>query len=228
MQIAVLVDNSQAAAAYIRDYRAASRPSSTRAAERDRRSTRSRSSRWRSGRRSSPIHLRPREALKGVKRIFAQPAAATYLLDGIIETSQGITKREAPRPVIVAITTEGPELSDRQYQEVLEPLRDVGRGAPRHRARAPSNDISDDARTGRCSTRARGGPAAGATSLLASTALPDELKQLAAELKHQYRVTYARPAVADSARAHDGQLGAQPGLTARGTLINEKRDQGRP
>ena len=34
--------------------------------------------------------------------------SGTYLLDGLIETSQGLTKRGSPRPVIVAITTEGP------------------------------------------------------------------------------------------------------------------------
>src|SRR3989442_10583604 len=45
--------------------------------------------------------------------IFTQPGSGTYMLDGLLETSKGFKKREAARPVIVAIATNGPELSNR-------------------------------------------------------------------------------------------------------------------
>ena len=56
--------------------------------------------------------------MKGVDRIFEHAGSGSYLLDGIIEASQGFKKREAQRPVIVAITTEGPEFSYRAYEQV--------------------------------------------------------------------------------------------------------------
>jgi hypothetical protein len=46
---------------------------------------------------------------KGIGRIFAQSRSASYLLEAIIEVSRGFKKREAQRPVIVAIAVEGPE-----------------------------------------------------------------------------------------------------------------------
>ncbi len=53
------------------------------------------------------------EALKkGVSRIFARPGSGAYLLEGILDVSRGLQKREVARPVIVAITHEGVEYSN--------------------------------------------------------------------------------------------------------------------
>ena len=229
MQIALLVDNSQAAAQlHPRHPRSASKAFVTRDAETGP-SIRSRSSR--SAERPTILadNSSDREkAIKGVNRIFEQAGSGMYLLDGIIETSQGFKKREAQRPVIVAIATEGPEFSSRRWEDVVKPLVDVGATLHVIVLGLPSNDISEDARNRGLvldeGPRRSGGRR---TSLLASSALPDELKRLAAELKHQYRITYARPnslipperTTVSSARA---------GVTARGTLISEKREQGRP
>ena len=47
------------------------------------------------------------EALKkAVTRIFQKTGSGAYLLDGIVEVSKGLQKREAKRPTIVAITLE--------------------------------------------------------------------------------------------------------------------------
>jgi hypothetical protein len=227
MQIAVLVDNSQAARSYIRDIRVGVEGFVTEMLNGTKHEV-------------SIIALAERptiladissdreKALKGVNRIFEQSASGMYLLDGIVETSQGFKKREAQRPVIVAVATEGPEFSSRRWEDVLKPLTDVGATLHVIVLGLPSNDISEDARN-RASVLDEGPRRSGGrrTSLLASSALPDELKRLAAELKHQYRITYARPnslipperTTVSSARA---------GVTARGTLINEKREQGRP
>ncbi len=58
--------------------------------------------------------------------IFTQPGSGTYMLDGFFETSRGFKKREASRPVIVAIATNGPELSNRYRDQVIGALKDVG------------------------------------------------------------------------------------------------------
>src|SRR5215207_2984728 len=41
---------------------------------------------------------------KGIGRIFAKPSAGPYLLEAIVEASRGLERRKAARPVIVAIT----------------------------------------------------------------------------------------------------------------------------
>jgi hypothetical protein len=55
-------------------------------------------------------------------------------------------------------------------------------------------------------------------------ALSARLKQLADELTHEYRVTYARPQSLIPPE-HVTVAARKPGMTARGTLIKE---QGRP
>ena len=165
---------------------------------------------------------------KGVNRIFAQSRSAAYLLQGLIEVSHGLKKREAQRPVIVAITAEGPEYSSRYFEQVLAPLREAGAQFHALVLGPPSNDIGDEAHNRAVvldeGTRTSGGRY---ENLLASTALPATLKRLAAELTHQYLVTYARPQSLIPPE-HVTVRAARPGLTARGTLINDQREQGRP
>jgi VWFA-related protein len=63
--------------------------------------------------------------LKGVGGIVL-PVAGTYVLDGIAEASEVLTKRPMARPVMVVVTGRGPELSHRDYTDVLRPLRVSG------------------------------------------------------------------------------------------------------
>jgi hypothetical protein len=225
MQIALLVDNSQAADAYIRDYREAlpafistvlgdesgakHQISIVTLAERPTINTEYTSD-------AAPLSA-------GAGRIFAMPGSGTYLLDGIIEVSQGIRKRGFSRPVIVAITTEGPEMSDRQYQSVLGPLRESGAafhvivvGNPRN----PSYDRSIVLDQG---TRESGGRF---DTLLTGNALTSRLKQVAEELTHQFRVTYARPQTLIPPEQVT-VASAREGLTVRGTPAPEPREQER-
>ena len=185
--------------------------------------TRSRSSRSASGRRSSPT-TRPTPATlkKGDRPVWATPDSGAYLLDGIVEVCQGSRSAKPRRPVIVAITTEGPELSNRHHDQVLEPLRDSGAAFHAITLGPPSSSLSDE--VAQPQHRARPGaarrPAAAATQLLTSMALAGRLQQLADELTHQYRVTYARPqSLIPPERVT--VAAAKPGLTARGTLIKE-------
>ena len=62
---------------------------------------------------------------KAADNLFAYEAA-NYLLDGIAETSQGLAKRTMWRSAIAVITGVGPEMSYRQYTEVLRFFRAGG------------------------------------------------------------------------------------------------------
>jgi VWFA-related protein len=159
------------------------------------------------------------QLLKKALAIFAMPETGTYLLDGIIETSTGIIKRGLTRPVILAITTEGPELSDRRFQAVLQPLKESG--ATLHIVRVGFlENLSED----RAIALDQGSKSTGGRNenILVSTALSGLLKQIANDLAHQYKVTYGAPAALIPPESVTVSVN-KPGLTARGTLVKEIR-----
>jgi hypothetical protein len=166
------------------------------------------------------------ELKKGVDRIWSTQGSGAYLLDGIIETCQGFKKRGAQRPVIVAILSEGPELSNRQHDQVLEPLHATGAAFHAITMGRPSTSLSDETRNRNLvldeGPRETGGRR---EELLTSMALADKLTQLADELTHQYKVTYARPQSLIPPEKVTVSA-AKPGVIARGTLIKEEK--GRP
>ena len=166
------------------------------------------------------------ELTKGINRIWSMQGSGAYLLDGLIEVCQGFKKRGAQRPVIVAILSEGPELSNRQYDQVLDPLRASGAAFHAITLGRPSDSLSDEMRN-RNHVLDQGPRTTGGRreELLTSMALDGKLKLLAEELTHQYTVTYAHPpSLIPPERVTVSA--AKPGVTARGTLIRE--DHGRP
>src|SRR4029079_13910691 len=98
---------------------------------------------------------------KGINRLWALPGTGAYLLDSSLEVCQGLKKREALRPVIVAITQEGTDFSYRQYDQVLGPLRDSGAAFYALMLGTPSGSITQQARSRNIivdeGTRATGG-----------------------------------------------------------------------
>lgn len=220
MHILLLVDNSKAAEPYIRDYRealtafintVAADPSGVRhqigiitVADRPTINT------------ESTPDLGT--AVRGAQRLFALPDSGSYLLDGIIETSRGIVKREMSRPVIVAVSTQGPEMSDRQYQTVLEPLRNSGAAFHVVTVGRPTGAEQDRAIVVDVGTRDLGGRN---EMVFTGNGLIPQLKQLAAELTHQHVVTYARPDSLIPPRQVT-IASARPGLTVRGVLARTK------
>jgi len=162
---------------------------------------------------------------KGIDRIWSTPGSGTYLLDGLVETSQGFKKLKASRPVIVAIVTEGPELSNRHHDDVLENLKNGGVAFHVLTLGRPSTSLSDEMRERNIvldeGSRDTGGRR---EDLLTPMALGGKLVQLADELTHQYKITYSHP---DSLIPPDKVTvsSAKAGVTARGTLIKE--DKGR-
>jgi hypothetical protein len=192
MQIALLVDNSQAAEPYVRDLREGLTA-------------------FIAGIGADPTGARHQVAVvtigerptvntdytsdlaratKGAQRIFATPGSGAYLLEGIIETSKAMRKRGSTHPVIVAVITPGVDFSDRAYDMALDPLR--ASGAAFHVIVVGNTITGDQDRVIVLDqgTRETGGHY---DTVFTGTALAPRLKQLADELTHQYKVTYARP-----------------------------------
>jgi hypothetical protein len=156
------------------------------------------------------------QAVKGAQRIFATPGSGAYLLDGIIETSNGFKKREASRPVIVALITSGIDLSDRPYQAVLEPLHESGAALHVVVIGRPLTDTQDRMMALDIGTRDTGGRY---DTVLTGSGLPARLKQLADELTHQYQITYARPETLIPPERVTVSS-PKPGITVRGIAQN--------
>lgn len=228
MQVALLIDNSQAARDYITHYRQALPAFVTALADAGEGSVRNE---------VAVIAIAERPTIltdyttnlvnlkKGIDRLWSQRSSGAYLLDGIYETAKGFKKREAQRPVIVAITAEGPELSNYHYDQVLGPLRDNGVAFYAIAVGHPTASLSDEMRNRAMvldiGTRDSGGSF---DQLLTSMALGGKLTQLADQLTHQYRVTYARPTTLIPPEKVT-VAAAKPNLTARGTLIRESKDK---
>jgi VWFA-related protein len=166
------------------------------------------------------------ELKKGIDRIWSTQGSGAYLLDGIVEIDQGFKKRGAQRPVIVAILSEGPELSNRQHDQVIDSLHDNHVAFHAITLGRPSTSMRDETRERNIvldeGPRTTGGRR---EELLTSMALAGKLVQLGDELTHQYKVTYAHPQSLIPPEKVTVSA-AKPGITARGTLIKE--DKGRP
>jgi VWFA-related protein len=130
----------------------------------------------------------------GVGRVFARMGTGSYVLDAIVEAARGLRVHEGRRAAIVVITAEGPEFSERYHKTVLDELR--ASDAALHSFVLPRRHgpFSDGALE-REFTLAEGATMTGGRreDLLTSMSLPDRLNDLAAELKTQYRIVYARP-----------------------------------
>jgi VWFA-related protein len=129
-----------------------------------------------------------------VRRIFPRSGAGAYLLDAIMDASQALAKREAERPVIVALSFEGIDYSNRQHELVLSELRKSGAALHVIAVGSPSSSMSDEMRN-RNIVVAEGTARTGGRrdQVLAVSGIPDKLKQAADELLNQYVITYGRP-----------------------------------
>jgi len=166
------------------------------------------------------------ELKKGINRVWSQQGSGAYFLDAVYETTQAFKKREATRPVIVALVTEGGELSYRQYEQVNEALHQADAPLYALMFGTPSTSLRDEERN-RNIVLDRGVTDSGGNreQLLAPSGLGDRLKRLAAQLTHQYRVTYARPESLIPPERITVSVN-KPGVVARGTPVKEPK--GRP
>ena len=131
---------------------------------------------------------------RGINRIFARPGSGAYLLDAILEVSQGFSKRKADRPVIVAVTLEGVEFSNLQYDTVLKALEPSGAALHVLSVGMPSSSMADEMRNLNMVV-AEGTSRTGGRrdQVMAISGIPEALQRVAAELLNQYVVSYGRP-----------------------------------
>jgi VWFA-related protein len=215
LQIAVLVDTSQAVERYVNDVRRALRGFVQEM----------------SGHELAIIGFGERPTVlsdyttdparleEGIGRLFARRGSGAYALDAIVEASRGLRRREGARHVIVLITTEGPEFSNRYHQDVLEELRSSATLQSFVLTRRAGPAL-DDPRRQREITLAEGAVDTGGRRehLLTSMALEDRLRNLAVELKNQYRVDYVRPTALIPPENIDVDV-KQSGLTVRAPRV---------
>ena len=192
MPIAILVDNSQAARDHIAEIRRAL-TSFVRAVEN-----------------LGPISIigiadRPtvltdystdlKQIDAGIGKVFAMPGSGATLLDAIVEVSKGLARREEDRVAMVMLTTENVEFSTRHYQDVLEELKKGGAQMHAVILNTPAGTSLNDEARNRASVLDRGPRESGGTrtDVLASQAFQTKMLELAAILKSQHRVIYARP-----------------------------------
>lgn len=222
MQIAVLVDTSQAARNDIAHMRTALPPfvaALTEAAPGERKNQVAIIGFGERPTILAEYSTSPAALQKGIDRIWPMPSSGPYLLDAISETCEGFKKRDAPRPVIVAIAAEAEELSYLSYQTVLERISAAGAPLYALMLGTPNSSTRDESRS-RQIVLDRGTSSSGGAreQLLTSMALEGKLKTLANQLTHQYLVTYSRPeSLIPPERIT--VAATKPGMTARGTPV---------
>jgi VWFA-related protein len=131
----------------------------------------------------------------GIGRIFSRSHSGAYALDAITDAARDFRARESARSVIVVITAQGPEFSNRYHQKVLDDVKAAN--ATLHslvltRNRVP---VFNSGIREREITLSNGADLTGGRreDLLTSMALEERLADLARELKSQYQIVYARP-----------------------------------
>ena len=138
----------------------------------------------------------PARLEKALGGVFARSGSGTYLMEAIVEAGNGLRRRKAARPTIVAISARGPEFSERHHDNVLSDLRESGAALHTFILRPPGPVRDDQSDRELELSIAEGTKATGGRreDLLTSMALTDRLQSLGNELNQQYQITYARPA----------------------------------
>lgn len=159
---------------------------------------------------------------KAAEGIAAFSGTGNYVLDGIYETSQALSKEGAERPVIVAISSDGPELSYRHYDLVLERLEESDAAFHVVVVKVPEGGQATD----RDLVFSRGSHDTGGRydDLLTSTALERKMKQVADEISTQYRVIFARPQKLIPPKTTEVSA-RNPQLRARGKLLKTEKER---
>ncbi len=133
---------------------------------------------------------------KAIGSVFSRSGSGTYILDAIVEASNGLQRRKATRPHIIVYGAKGPEFSERYHQSVIDALRESGATLHTLMLNKPgaamgSREEQELAKAVADGTKLTGGRR---DDLLTPMALTDRLQSLGTELEQQYQIVYARPA----------------------------------
>ena len=135
----------------------------------------------------------PERLEQGVGRLFAMSGSGMTLLDSIVEVSNDMRKREAPRAVIVPVITTGAEFTNRYARDVTTALK--ASGVALHAIVVGNLTMGSTEERERALAISQGSRDTGGqhVTLLAETAIEQALQKLARELASQYKVVYGRP-----------------------------------
>ena len=151
----------------------------------------------------------PGALMNGVNRLVTRTTTGGYLLEAIRESALTLTRREAPRPVIVMLALEGTEYSSLSSKVVLDAVRSSGAlvhivsvGKPSTKTMTSWNQRPTDSVHGALdetitrqtvfaeAPRRSGGRL---EQVGQASGIPARLAQIAYELRDQLVVTYGRP-----------------------------------
>jgi len=158
--------------------------------------------------------VRLKEAVSG---LFSTPQSGMTLLDGIFETVSGLQRRETPRAVVVPVITDGVEFTTHYFRDIVNTL--VKNRVALHMVTIGPFYHDEEHGTRERSFLLDAGPRESGgqrISLLSAHGLDNALDRLAKELRAQYKVVYSRP---ESLIPPDKVTVAagKSGLTVRGT-----------
>jgi len=162
--------------------------------------------------------------LSDAVKIISMPSSGMTLLDGLVETSKGLKKRETPRAVIVAVVTDGTEFTNYYSKDVVRAMTDAG--VQLHLVGIGRFLHSDEHATRERSfllTEGPRGTGGSEETILASTGLDQALQRLARELSSQYKVVYSRPESLIPPEKIEISSG-RADLTVRGSLARDSRN----
>jgi VWFA-related protein len=148
--------------------------------------------------------------------LFPMPQSGMTLLDGILETTQGLARRETPRAVIIPVITDGVEFTNRYSNDVVAALERVD--AALHIVGMGQFVHSEEHGIRERSFLINNGPAKSGgqmITLLSPHGLDQAMQRLARELSSQYKVIYGRPQSLIPPERTDVSS-AKPGVTMRG------------
>jgi len=157
---------------------------------------------------------RLKEAVSG---LFSTPQSGMTLLDGIFETVSGLQRRETPRAVVVPVITDGVEFTTHYFRDIVNTL--VKNRVALHMVTIGPFYHDEEHGTRERSFLLDAGPRESGgqrISLLSAHGLDNALDRLAKELRAQYKVVYSRP---ESLIPPDkvSVAAGKSGLTVRGT-----------
>ncbi len=218
IDLALLIDNSQAMQPHILDLRRALTPFLTRLA----------------GEQANVVLIgmadRPTvlagytqsaaELTRAVERMFAQPASGMVFQDSVNDATRGLLRRENPRKVLLVVTGEGADFSNVPYQHTLETLKDSGVQFQAVVLTDSRRGFANQTERERGIVLDEGVTRSGGRrhDVLTSMGFAGALETVAEDLLNQYKVVYARPGSLVPPTRWEVAV-ERPGVTARGTLV---------